>query len=388
MKLKLLYLFIYIGTVFAFSACSDNLEFPDDSDTYESVAIVYWMGDNGLSSNAQKDINELVQGKDSIPADSKIIIYADMRNTNPVIYQLDAQNGLQIWKEFTKEQDCTDSLTMLNNLREIVNAFPAKNYGLTFGAHGSGWVWRQRRALGPDYSHSDKYLNIPTLRGILEKLPHFSYIFFDVCFMQCIEVAHELRKQTDWIIGSPAEIPAPGAPFHLITKALCECNPSGIIDGYNDYYPVGNYTGTLLSAVDCSKLENLAASTSQYIKSYFADRHTIGNGITQDIQRYSTTFSDNYTYYYDMSSAMHKILSEEEYNEWFGAFEMAVPIRKYNTGEWYSPSICNYPYLYDDEHFGGISMYIPKDGADGNQKNAELQHYQWYKDAGWDQTGW
>ena len=60
MKLKLLYLFIYIGTVFAFSACSDNLEVPDDSDTYESVAIVYWMGDNSLSSYAEKDIEELV----------------------------------------------------------------------------------------------------------------------------------------------------------------------------------------------------------------------------------------------------------------------------------------------------------------------------------------
>jgi hypothetical protein len=33
-------------------------------------------------------------------------------------------------------------------------------------------------------------------------------------------------------------------------------------------------------------------------------------------------------------------------------------------------------------------MYIPQEGADGNAKNNELKHYQWYKDAGWNETGW
>ena len=386
MKLKYIHLIIFVGTILGFYACSDSIDFPDP-DAKGNVAIIYWIGDNNLSTYADYDIDELTKGKDNIPANDKVVIYVDEPNANPVIYQLDAQNGLQVWKKFAKEQDCTDSLTVLNNLREIIKNFPAKKYGLTFGAHGSGWVIH-RRAMGYDQSHSNKWLNIPTLRGILERLPHMSYIFFDVCFMQDIQVAYELRKQTDWIVGSPAEIPAPGAPYHLILKALCECDPSGIINGYNNYYPIGNYTGTLLSAVNCSQLENLAACTSKYIRSYFANRHTIGDDITQDIQRYSTTFSDNYTYYYDMSSAMHKILSEEEYNEWFGAFEMAVPIRKYNTGEWYSPSICNYPYLYDNEHFGGISMYIPQTGTGGTKKNNELRAYQWYKAAGWDKTGW
>ena len=388
MKLKFLYLFIFIGAIFAFSACSDDIGLPDP-ETYESIAIVYWMGDNSLSTsydNVQADINELVAGKDNIPANSKIIIYADKQNVLPVIYQLDAQNGLQVWKQFTVEEDCTDSLTLLTNLRTITKNFPAKSYGLTFGAHGSGLVIRQRRALGPDDSHSSKWMNIPTLRGALEQLPHFKYIFFDVCFMQSIEVAYELRNVTDWVVSSPAEIPGPGAPFNIITEALCKGDIQGIVEGYDSAYPTVIYDGVILSAVKCSELENLAAITGTYIKDAFANRQTISYSEAQTIQKYSSEFS-SYTFCYDMHSIMPHILSDEEYHQWFEAFDKAVPFRKSSSGKW-TAYHCYPAAIYDPEHFGGITMYIPQEGTDGDIKNNDLKCYQWYKDAGWNQTGW
>lgn len=386
MKLKILHLIIFIGTILALPACSDSLDIPDEPDTYESIAIIYWMGDNSLSSITQSDIDELVEGKDNIPANSKIIIYADRYNILPVIYQLDAKKGLKVWKQYTEEEDCTDSLTILTNLRSIINAFPAKKYGLTFGSHGSGMVRQQRRALGPDYSHNSYWLNIPTLRGVLEQLPHMSYIFFDVCFMQSIEVAYELRNQTDWIIGSPAEIPNPGAPYSIIEKALCEGDVSSIVNGYDSFYPIGIYKGTILSAVKCSELESLAANTSVYIKSVFSGRQTITPNLAENIQKYSSEFS-SFTYCYDISSAMHKILSEEDYNSWVAVFEEAVPQREFNIGRW-TAGHCYNPTIYDPDHFGGISMYIPQEGAEGEIKNNDLKYYQWYKDAGWSETGW
>lgn len=384
MKSKILYLFIFIGTILSFCTCSDSLEIPDE--TYESVAIVYWMGDNSLSYNAEKDIDELVAGKDNIPANSKIIIYADLSNALPIIYQLDAQNGKQVWKQFTKEEDCTDSLTLLTNLRTIVNAFPAKKYGLTFGSHGTGMELRQRKAFGQDVSNNSNWMNVPTLRGVLEQLPHMSYIFFDVCFMQSIEVAYELRNVTDWVIGSPAEIPGPGAPFHLITKALCDGNAFDIVKEYDSFYPTGNYLGTLLSAVKCNELESLADNTSQYISNIFAERQTIPSNLTNNIQKYSSEFN-SYTYCYDMNSIMYHILSEEDYKRWVVAFENAVPLHKYNSGRW-TAWHCSNNTLYDQEHFGGISMYLPQEGSEGNIKNNDLKHYQWYKAAGWSETGW
>lgn len=385
MKSFFLHLIILLGAISALSACSDNLDFPEAEG---NVAIVYWMGDNSLSSNAQEDIDELVRGKDNIPVNSKIIIYADMINTNPVIYQLDAQNGLQIWKEFTKEQDCTDSLTMLNNLREIVKAFPAKNYGLTFGAHGTGMGIKQRRALGPDQSNKENWMNVPTLRGVLEHLPHMKYVFFDVCFMQSIEVVYELRKVTDWVIGSPAEIPASGAPYSIITEELCKGNIEGIVEKYSNYYPIGSYSGVVLSATKCSETElgNLAGNTRQYIEKIFANRQTISTSDIRAIQKYSSDFS-SYTYCLDINSAMARILPNGDYNQWKESFEKAVPIRNAKEGRWYARA-CDNATIYDEEHFGGISMYIPLDSDEGNKRNAELKHYQWYKAAGWNKTGW
>ncbi len=368
---------------FAFSSCSDSMDFPD---LYENITIIYWMGDNGLSSTAEKDIEELVQGKDKIPANSKIIIYYDKTNDYPVIYQLDAENGKKIWKQFTREEDCTDSLTILTNLKDIIRNFPAKNYGLAFGSHGSGWVWQRRMALGPDISHNSNYLNIPTLRGVLEQLPHFKYIFFDVCFMQGIEVAYELRNVTDWIVGSPAEIPGPGAPYSIITEALCKGDINGIVEGYEDYYPIGNYNGVVLSAIKCDELENFAICTRQYIEQAFANRQTISASDIQAIQKYSSEFS-SYTYCFDMNSAMSRILSEEEYLNWFQSFDKTVPIRQAKTGKWYA-RYCYDATIYDSEHFGGFSMYIPKDDYEGNIKNTDLRRFQWYKAVGWDKTGW
>lgn len=400
MKLHFLHLIIFISTILALGGCSDDIEVPEqEQETYESIAIVYWMGDNTLGDpaygdNTQADINELVTGKDNIPSNSKIVIYVDKVNAKPIIYQLDATNGLKVWKQFTKEEDCTDSLTMLTNLTDIVKAFPAKKYGLIFGAHGSGMIMKQRKALGPDHSHNTNWMNIPTLRGVLEQLPHMSYIFFDVCFMQCIEVAYELRNQADWIIGSPAEIPGPGAPYQNLTKTLCEGDAFGIVEKYNSYYPIDNYEGTLLSAVKCSELDFFASYSKQYIKNIFSDRKTISTSDAEEIQKYSSQFS-SYTYCYDIKSAMHHILPEEDYNSWAEAFEKTVPLHKYNTGNWTSgwhlyprERICYNPTIYDKEHFGGISMYIPQEGSEGEIKNNDLKHYQWYKAAGWDQTGW
>lgn len=391
MKSKFIYLFIFIGAVFALSSCSDELD-PADADL-ESVAIIYWMGDNSLSNTSDNDINELVLGKDDIPANSKIIVYSDKTNDFPVIYQLDAKEGKKVWKHFTKEEDCTDSLTLLTNLRDIVKAFPAKKYGLTFASHGSGMIIKQRRALGPDQSHNSNWLNIPTLRAVLEQLPHMSYIFFDVCFMQSIEVAYELRDVTDWVIGSPAEIPRPGAPYNLLTKELCNGEVFDIVEKYDKYYLTSSYDGTLLSVIKCSELDKLAATTNFYIKIAFADRQTITSIQAQEIQKYSSQFNE-FTYCYDIKSAMFHILSFEDYSLWAEAFEKAVPIHKYNTGRWTSSMyslferICENPTLYDKEHYGGVSMYIPQEGYEGNIKNDDLKHYQWYKDAGWIETGW
>lgn len=388
MKRFSIYIILYI-LAYSLTSCHDKTELADEEPTVlESVAIMYMIADNNLSSYAEFDIQELVDAKDSIPSGSKVIVYVDKINSTPVIYQVDAKHGKRLWKQYSVEEDCTDSLNMQNTLADIIRNFPARKYGLSFCAHGSGWTFFKRRSIGYDQSHGSKYMNIPTIRGVLEQLPHMEYVFFDVCFMQCIEVAYELRNVTDWVVGSPAEIPFPGAPYHLIARALAECDARGIVEGYDSYYPVtykgGYYPGVLLAAVNCTELESLAAATEPHLQQMFAGQGTLAS--TDALQKYST-FYKSFTYCYDMNSIMYNQLSAEDYAVWLEAFDKAVPLRTMNSGRWLA-GYCSNPVIKDPAHYGGISMYIPENTYESRIKTEEMHRLEWYRGAGWDTTGW
>lgn len=390
MKRFSIYIILYI-LAGCLTSCRDKKEEEpggEEPSVYESVAIMYMIADNSLNDFAEYDIQELVNGKDNIPTDSKVIIYVDKLRSTPVIYQVDARHGKRVWKQYANEEDCTDSLNMLNTLSDIVRSFPAKKYGLSFCAHGSGWQFYKRRSIGPDQSHGSKEMNVPTIRGVLEHLPHMQYVFFDVCFMQCIEAAYELRNVTDWVVGSPAEIPMPGAPYHLIARAMAECDAMGIVNGYDSYYPITYnyhyYPGVLLAAVDCAELEQLADATRPYVQRLFAGQGMLAT--TEPLQKYSTFFID-FTYCYDMNTIMYNNMTGEEYAEWLEAFDRAVPLRTMNSGTW-AAGYCYPAVVKDKEHYGGISMYIPEDKEQSRSKMEDMHQLEWYRAAGWDTTGW
>ena len=85
-----------------------------------------------------------------------------------------------------------------------------------------------RKAFGVDNGKniSTKYggnnghqMEIADMANVLEG-KSFDFIFFDACVMQTIEVAYELRHATNYLIASPAEIPAPGANYKTMVKAM------------------------------------------------------------------------------------------------------------------------------------------------------------------------
>ena len=51
-------------------------------------------------------------------------------------------------------------------------------------------------------------------------MPHLKFIMADCCNFMCLENLYELRDVCDYIIGSPAEIPAQGAPYYDIVPSL------------------------------------------------------------------------------------------------------------------------------------------------------------------------
>lgn len=390
MKRFFLHIIIFSLASLWLESCEEKKDVPTPSqglaiqDSTEFTAIMYMMSEGLGDYWTEKDIQELVSGKDLIPENARVVIYIDYEKSAPMIYQVDAKHGKRVWMAYENDEDCTDSLTMLRNLKHITTHFPARKYGLTFSAHGSGWVFRhksKRRAIGWDNTYGTSYLDIPTLRGVLENLPRMEYIFFDVCFMQCVEVAYELRNTTRWVIGSPAEIPLIGAPYDLLARPLTEGDVEGIVRNYEGYFTKDGYLGVLLSAARCDKLDTLAIATSAYVKEHFADKGTLAN--TSGIQRYSTR-PEYYTYCYDIRSVMYNMLTESEYLDWMEVYEMAVPIRAIGTGRWWA-DYCDSPYIRDPGQYGGMSMFIPEYTS---QMSQDMHRLQWYTAAGWAATGW
>ncbi len=368
-------------------ACHDELNYPESGT--RRVVIVYMIGENSLSSNAQSDLNEIRAGYTQIPDDGKVVVYFDNSRTDvkPQIIAFDNQLGEQVEFEYGTDVVSTDSLTMQNTLRYIVDANPADEYALILWSHGSGWIpanrVAQQRTIGVDNgsnstsSNSGTEMDIRTLRGVLEEVGvHWQYVMYDACFMQCIEVAYELREVTDWSIGSPAEIPAPGADYTRLMPYFFseETFAADITQQYFSLYS-GNY-GLLISAIRSDQLSSLARATAKCL-SQLSDFPTDG------IQKYCAYTSSTgwKPEYFDMASAVNHWTGDgEAYQTWEEALDAAIPYR-YATNTWLTAYNAVNPTVTDPDHCASASMYVPVQGRDAD--NAAWRQYDWYRDAGY-----
>ena len=396
--MKRLFLYIIIlYNVLLLAGCHDHTSppsnpVPQPRAEAERTVIIYMAADNSLSGSVTLDTTEMVRGKSQIPEDMNVLVYIDDRKL-PAIYELSAKNGLQLWKQFKEEQCSTDSLTMLNVLRDIVYMFPARHYGLSMWSHATGWAPR-RNTFGKDENRGASAATMPeemelsVLHDVLAHLPKFDYIFFDACFMQCIEVAYELRNVTSYMVGSPAEIPGPGAPYDKVISALCKGDAKGIVEGYDSGYP-GTYNyyyypGVLLSCIDCSQLDALAEATGRLLTPFYMEHaEPSANGF----QAYCS-FLNKYTHYFDMRTTMCRLLSEDDYLTWMELFDKAVPLRKLSSSNTWFASFCSDPTVRDPECYGGVSMFVPMEKYNNYGWNEDFQKTSWYAVTGWQRTGW
>lgn len=396
---------LFIGTVVLLSACNDDEEtvFTQPPVTpCSKVVIVYMMGENSLSNAAIFDLNEMQQGCVDIPSDCRLLVFID-NAALPRIYEYSSEGRCTL-KSFSSEICSTDSAQMESVLRSLMTLYPAKTYGLVLWSHGSGWIpqhhtsanARQQsplRTIGIDnnqntLSKTGTQLNITALAGLLRHLPHFEFIYFDACFMQGIETAYELRNVTDYVFGSPAETPYYGAPYHTMMAPFFArpIEPQVVVDRVFEAYATGY--GLLFSAVRCSELEMLATVTKPHVQTLFEGKRTVS---TDNVQAYSAYCPQ--TYYapepFDMASFMHHRLSETEYTAWSEQLDKTVCVRR-STSTWRSDISRIYftPKLLNGEPFGGISMFVPNPKYDTQDWNEDFRRTQWYRDAGWELTGW
>ena len=267
--------------------------------------------------------------------------------------------------------------------------YRAESYGLIYWSHGDGWIPNPLPATRWVGQDGNRYMNISDLVTILsaDAVPHFDFVLFDACFMQSIEVAYALRSFTDYYIGSPTEIPGPGARYDVLVPALFSDGEVALKVAAAYYTPykeiyLGQWiqndpwnAGVSVCVLKSSELEPLASITKQVLSDN-TDSDELRSIVFDYDQR-----SKMHVGYYDFVELIQQLTDASGFAAWKQAYDFAVPY--WQT----TPKNCSGSTgMFSMEGSSGVSHYIP---SSSHQSAAvAYRSTEWYKSAGFSKLGW
>jgi hypothetical protein len=315
-----------------------------------------------------------------------------------------------------KNGEVTDKITMKTDestadprilakiLKYTSTAYPAKEYGLVLWGHASGWLIEdslniaaaRRRSYGYDSgqdSGTGAYsMNIYTLAQTLQSWGKpLKFILADCCQFQCIESAYELRNTTQYIIGSPAEIPKDGAPYDKLTPCLFDKSETfyeKIVDTY--FEQTLNNMQLPLSAIRTSTLETFAEATNKVLHTFALPADQGPDLRTQRIIYYKGHyFNINASTMYDMHHYIRYNASEADYETWKKAYNDVVVYKKF-TPAWITQNQIDFSWAdMTEANYGGISMFVPQERDNEYVLyNSNIRKTSWYHAARLNELGW
>lgn len=383
----------------------------------DRTVLVYISGECSLWDFIDDELKEMQTGSKSI-GDNNLLIYVDRGMSEELPWLARVKNGqitdsvsvkdmiIQPTNGYVKDDPyASDPQVMEQVIRYAFNKYPSKesDFGLVLWGHASGWLIRtdsityttmaRKKAYGVDNgknTNSDvgKWMNIPTMAKMLSKLPHLTFIFADCCNFMCLESAYELRNVTDFIIGSPAEIPGKGAPYNTVVPAMFERTTfwRSIVDRYYEQRAHGY--DVPLSVIQTSEMENMANATKTVLKS-IAPKFEGGYPDMSNLIYYYYDFSD-YQEFYDANDFILKYAEEGDYNSWKQVLDKAVIYKKMATVWMTNKSWADYYYDFTmtEEKYGGVSMHVPHSWTQLDRYNRIIKQLGWYYAAGYNEIGW
>ena len=419
-------LFAIIGLAALIACDKDD---PESEVKANRTVVVYMAAENNLGFEkeitfinryAYDDIQEMKQGIKAVSGGNHLVIYVDKCKdekpefNDPKPYLLHFWNG-ELRDSIPMEESLTSDPAVFEKvLRHAFTNYPADSYGLVLWGHSNGWdikndsvkytAMSRKKAYGGDtgnntyFSPGNYWLNLPTMAKVLSTMPHLTYIFADCCNFMCLESIYELRNVADYIIGSPAEIPAYGAPYHTVTPALFE--PTTLVNGVPqfaqsivDRYYDQCFNYLPLSVVKTSEMANLASATGTALNEY--------GGMIGGIDTYPNVNGVIYYYYnlsekkefFDANDFMLNCAQEsdkyEAYEAWKKVLDQTV-IYKKMANRWMTDKEWNHYYggfEVTEEKFSGVSMFVPQ-YAQIFTNNKFIRQMGWYYAAGYADVGW
>lgn len=376
------------------------------------TVLVYMVADNSLNSQTNGDIDEMMQGilnVDETQMKSNLLLYVDDYNT-PKLYHISSANGVAqktLVHSFSEELTSTDADVFADVLGMVTSRYAADSYGLVYWSHGDGWMpstlMKMRstdlRWIGQDvnngggtYHYGDIDDTAATVKSVVGRV---DFVLFDACYMLTTEVAYAFKDCTGYVIGSPTEIPGPGAPYDKILPYMFSPQSTYVtdiarayFDYYNDKYADGkglandNWTGGVsIGVMSTSAVTALADATAAALASAGdADPAALRQTVLDYDKRVSTR---SHIGYYDFYGMMATLLPAAELSAWQSAYGEALTYWQ-TTARNYSA----FAGMFSMENAKGAAQYIPVSASLADSKDTAYHSTGWYQAAGLSQLGW
>ncbi len=340
--------------------------------------LIYMVATNSLGNN-QRDLQDLAEMDLAVAGGSldgcRLLVYrVGPESERPTLFEVKRdKRGQAVHTELAAYDNQPGASLTASRMREVVDDMlamaPASEYGLVLWSHGTGWArsittrnqMPRRRDFGDDNGvHM-------TLTELAHALPEatFEWIYADVCYMGCIEVAYELRRHCHWLAAYPTEIPAQGMPYDQTLPLLCQ--PVADLEGacratYELYDAMTDHNRTFTCAVvDCTQLDALA-DVCRRIQAAALPLAT-----TSGLQCYNINGS---RFFFDLMQYYRAICPDELRGELEDIYNKVV-LYKAAT-----PTIFG-RVLIDPAHFSGLSTYIP--GTSPGVNETYYHELAWYR---------
>ncbi len=332
-----LYLLCAFCICYSFISCDDG-DTIDVNDINKQTIIVYmpWTGTNtnpGLFYEFKENLDSIegviVKSKGT---NGRVIVFLSTSPDSSSLYEMIYHKG-QVQHINIKKyagHDYTTATGLTSILNDAKSYAPALNYAMIVSGHGSGWTYKEdwtsypfpakrhllraRGRITPpttrffgSVSDNQYATNIPIIaEAIANAGMKMQFILFDDCYMANIETAYELRNVTNFLIASTSEVMSIGMPYQSMWKLLASPTPNyeNAVQAFNTFYKNYVYPFGALSAIDCRKLDKLAARM-KYINSKFNFNASLRDSL-QTLDGFNTTL------FYDLGDYVARLCQNKD----------------------------------------------------------------------------
>ena len=372
-------------------ACSsDDSDDPGDDPAVpaQRTVIAYFDGNNDLSSFLKGDIAEMETGSKNLSSTTNLIVFANIAGQKPYIAEMVNGKSTKV-REWDNTFLATHPDSMLSVMQWIIDKYPANDYGIIFGGHGTGSLvksnatkdidtipttMRPAYAYGYDYNTSATqkplmWMNTGTLANVISHLSsrmsyNLKFIFFDCCLMQDYDVACQLNKYARYLIAPVSETPSAGAPYHNIVPILSIDNTEHLCDTLLTIYQTYCEQTALpicISAIrtrDVDDMQIKANAALSEVKSNLPQPYDYSNVIYYHKEKNVTNplLWDLKSFLYEQNKKGY--LSDATYNAFVEAQKKCIFTSR-KSSKWKSGSISDYDFTtfsVTDDNYGALSI--------------------------------